>query len=66
AAPWCGGADAADSVQACLGLGGLMQQGHRLIHSPSSSARTSKDAQTVSRSPYPPVQAVRIPPPQGT
>lgn len=36
-----------------------MQQGHGLIHSPSSSAKTSKDALTESKSPSPPVQALQ-------
>lgn len=45
-----------------------MQQGHGLIHSPSSSAKTSKDAMTESKSPSPPVQALQntSPPPQCT
>lgn len=36
-----------------------MQQSHRLIHSPSSSAKTSKDALIESKLPSPPVQALQ-------
>lgn len=39
--------------------GGLMQQGRGLIHSPSSCAKTSKDALKESKSPSPAVQALQ-------
>lgn len=41
------------------GAWGLMQQGHGLIHSSCSSAKTSKDALTESKLPSPPVQALQ-------